>query len=88
MKHVKEAKNSLGVQMMKSEGFQDLGVGCIRNDTVLLFYVEKHKTGIAIFFFLIYQVINNVFWWVRAFQKNTIGGHRSSTGNLTLRFSE
>lgn len=40
--------------MMKSEGFQDLGVGCIRNDAVLLFYVEKHKTGIAIFFFFKY----------------------------------
>lgn len=51
--------------MIESEGFQDLGVGCIRNDTVLLFEVENHKTGAANVYIYIYQVINNAFWWVR-----------------------
>lgn len=55
--------------MIEWEDVQDLGVGFIRNNAVLLFDVEKHKTGAAnVLYVYIYRVINNAFWCVRVLQ--------------------
>lgn len=69
--------------MIESEDVQDLGVGCIRNDAVLLFDVEKHKTGAANVSIYIRSLITHSGGWeFFRFQRNTTDGQLSSSDSL------
>lgn len=75
--------------MIESEDVQDLGVGCIRNDAVQLFDVEKHKTGAAnVFIYIRPLIMHSGGWELLRFQRNTTDGICLAVIVYTTRFGE